>query len=179
MPLANRLFMFGSLLIAYACSANPRPIGDLTSAIRKPAPTTPRTLAESLDVAANQYIRYLDSLRYSNAKLSLSEQKKFDVMTVVAVGLGTVAAIGSFITDDDETKAAVAGISGAVSAFITAMIAKFRHGEDAQQGRNCAKQVERLLSTFSYPTDTGSFRERRDSITARLTQDDCLAPDTR
>ena len=161
-----------------AGSRHPPPRRALLISI-KPLPSDSVTIDPELQADVDSYIAYLDSLRWQNAKLSLKEQKKFDVMTVIAISLGTTAAIFGFLSNDDGDKSKVAGVTGAGSAFITALIAKFRHGEDAEQARACAKQLERILGTFRYPADVAEFGERRDSIMARLTQGDCFAPDTR
>jgi hypothetical protein len=158
-----------------------RPVDHLTSLLTvaktPPADSSPRSAA--LTTAVSDYLNYLNGIRIANIKLTLSEQRKFDVMTVIAISLGTASAIFGFTDLADDSKAKVAGIAGALAALTTSLLAKFRHGEDAEHDRICAKEIERAISDFKYPHNFEEFRSERKGITDTLNGLNCLATETR
>ena len=174
---ARYALLWGSIVLA-GCAIKQRPLGDLVTAVAAP---DIRTTAHTDDLIADvrHFLLYLDSLRIQNATISLREQKKFDIMTVLAIGMGSAAAIYSFTSDDDSDKATFAGIAGAGSAFISALLAKFRHGEDAEHARACARSIERVLVTFKFPANSDAWQQQREAIAAELNEGDCFVPETR
>jgi hypothetical protein len=166
-------------LIGSACSQNPPPLNDLMALQIRAVPTVRVTGQDSLRADVNHYLLYLDSVRVRNSEAAFKEKMKFDWLSVIAIGLGTTAAIFGFVSEDSKTKAKVSGVSGAGAAFVTSLIAKFRHGENAQAGRTCAKLAERIIETFSYPESRPKFDSLRTSISNQMDQVDCLSPDLR
>lgn len=175
-PFRQMFASFWLLAMSSACAKPPRPLSDLTALHTRTIPQSLTASQDSLGDQVNHYIKYLDGVRMQNAEVSLKERRKFDYMSILGISLGTGAAMFGFLSDDKGKKAKVAGVSGAAAAFLTALVAKFRHGEDAQHGATCAKQVERTLETFKYPQTTTQFAKARDSIASRLDELDCLAP---
>jgi hypothetical protein len=165
--------------IGSGCSLNPPPLNGLLASQVRPPSRTGLLQEDSLKRDVNAYLFYLDSVRIKNAKEGLTEKLKFDVLSVLAIGLGTSSAIFSFLSDKSQNKARFAGVSGAAAAFATALIAKFRHGENAAQGRTCAKLAERIIESFPYPASRAKFDSLRASIANQFDQIDCLAPELR
>lgn len=166
-------------LIASACSQNPPPLTDLIALRTRFVPNVRVTSQDSLRADVNRYLLYLDTVRVRNFDAALKEKRKFDWLSVIGIGLGTTAAIFGFVSEDSKTKAKVSGVSGAGAAFVTSLIAKFRHGENAQAGRTCAKLSERIIESFPYPETRPKFDSLRTSIATQLDQVDCLAPELR
>jgi hypothetical protein len=178
MSVLVRATLFLAIIPLSACGIKHRPLADLVTAVSTPGTRT-AAQTDGLIEEVRRYLTYLDSLRVQNATISLREQKKFDIMTVLDIGLGTTAAIYSFTSNDDSDKATVAGIAGAGSAFVSALLGKFRHGEDAEHARNCARGIERILATFEFPADPVEWQAQREAIAGELNEGDCFVPETR
>lgn len=156
-----------------ACAHAPYAVPPMVETIRAEAATIDD---EHLRSAVMEYASYLDTLRIVHSTEARSELGKLNHITLASLLVGTGTAAYALSSASDKSKSQVAGVTGILAAFGTAVVSQFHHKEDSQAYRACSRELEAVLSTFVVPRTQPGLDSLRIRIQTRLDSLDCLAP---